>query len=110
MKKLAVLTVIGLTITMINCSPKKTATPATTTAALTKETAQKQYTADQLSSGQQLYASSCGTCHKLFKTDAFTDVKWHGILNRMIPKADVSAADAALIRAYVIANSAVAAK
>lgn len=107
MKKLAVLTVLGLTITMINCSPKKAATPATT-AAMTKETAQKQYTADQLSSGQQLYASSCGTCHKLFKTEAFTDVKWHGILNRMIPKAEVSAADAALIRAYVIANAAAA--
>ena len=109
MKKLAVLAVTALTITMINCSPKKAATPATPVA-MTKETAQKQYTADQLTSGQQLYASSCGTCHKLFKTEAFTDANWHGILNRMIPKTDVSAADAALLRAYVIANAATAQK
>lgn len=109
MKKLAVLMVLGCTITMINCAPKKAATPAAP-AALTKETAQKQYSAEQLAAGQKLYASSCAGCHKLFKPEEFSEAKWPGILNRMIPKADVAAADAALIRAYVIAHSATAAK
>lgn len=106
MKKLAVLSAIGMTIIMVNCTPKKTASPEASTA-MTKEMAQKQYSADQLSSGQTLYTANCGTCHKLHKPESMDDVKWNRVLNRMIPKTDVSSADAALLRAYVIANASV---
>lgn len=107
MKKLAVIFGMGIMVTMINCSPKKTTTTTTTAPSqMTKAIAKQQYSAEQLSSGQALYAAHCGTCHKLFKVETFNDTKWNGILNRMIPKADVSTADGTLIRAYVLANAA----
>ncbi|RQO30798.1 hypothetical protein DBR32_08730 [Taibaiella sp. KBW10] len=105
MKKLAIILGMGIVVTMINCSPKKASQPSAAPQ-MTKAIAQEQYTIAQLASGQALYAAHCGTCHKLYKVETFNDAKWNQILNRMIPKTDVSTTDGTLIRAYVLANAA----
>ena len=46
-------------------------------------------------------------CHELYKPSKYTAQRWETILTTMIPRAGLSGADAANVRAYVKAGSAV---
>lgn len=105
MKKLIVTAVLGtFVIGMINCSPKVaesvTAGPVPTSAEV-----KAQYSADQLDHGKTIWQSNCNKCHKLFEPESRDPEHWNKILKRMIPRAKLSASDAQLVRAYLIANA-----
>ena len=60
-----------------------------------------------LAAGEKIYTARCGRCHELFKPSKYTAPRWEPILTTMIPRAGLSGAEAANVRAYVKANSAV---
>jgi len=59
-----------------------------------------------LAAGEKLYTTRCIRCHELYKPSKYTAQRWETILTTMIPRAGLSGADAANVRAYVNANSA----
>jgi len=60
-----------------------------------------------LAAGEKIYTARCSRCHELYKPSKYTAQRWELILTTMIPRAGLSGADAANVRAYVKANSAV---
>ncbi len=60
-----------------------------------------------MAAGEKLYTTRCIRCHELYKPEKYTAQRWETILTVMIPRAGLSGADAASVRAYIKANSAV---
>lgn len=60
-----------------------------------------------IAAGEKLYATRCIKCHELYKPEKYTAQRWESILTIMIPRAGLTGADAANVRAYIKANSAV---
>ena len=59
-----------------------------------------------LAYGERVFNNSCKRCHDLPKPSKYTMERWEPILSTMIPRARLSAVEAANVRAYVKANSA----
>ena len=55
----------------------------------------------QLEQGRQLYINKCSSCHMLVEPEKFNKAEWTGWVDRMAPKAKISAEEKALILAYV---------
>lgn len=79
-----------------------TATPPTPSKPATAATA---YSPEQLEKGHIIYNNKCGTCHNLKKPAAFTVKEWNNILPDMSDKARLGAEEAALVHAWVMANT-----
>lgn len=101
-----IITCIGLvafTSLMYSCTPKAaksvSSTSTNSTAAYTSFVSN--YNAQALENGKTLYQDNCGKCHKFKDETKFSIEKWDKILDRMIPKAKLSADDGKLVRAYV---------
>lgn len=60
-----------------------------------------------IAAGERLFTTRCIKCHELHKPSKYNAQRWETILTNMIPRAGLSGADAANVRAYVKANSAV---
>lgn len=59
-----------------------------------------------LAAGEKLFTTRCARCHDLPKPSKYTIERWEPILSTMIPRARLSAVEAANVRAYIKANSA----
>ena len=59
-----------------------------------------------IAAGELLFNTRCIKCHELPKPSKYNGQRWEAILSIMIPRAGLSGADAANVRAYVKANSA----
>ncbi len=59
-----------------------------------------------IAAGELLFTTRCIKCHELPKLSNYNSQRWETILAIMIPRAGLSGADAANVRAYVKANSA----
>jgi mono/diheme cytochrome c family protein len=55
----------------------------------------------QLQQGRAIFVNNCGNCHGLPSPDSYSAANWNIILGTMIPRAGLSAADAALVAKYV---------
>jgi cytochrome c5 len=58
-------------------------------------------TLDELQHGRSLYINSCGTCHNIPSPDSYSVNDWHSILSGMVPKTNLSTANATLVSKYV---------
>jgi cytochrome c len=59
-----------------------------------------------LAAGEKLYTTRCARCHDLPKVTKYNNEGWQTYLSAMIPRAGLSGADAANVRAYVKENAA----
>lgn len=66
------------------------------------------YSAEAICHGRQLYVTDCRYCHMPVVPESISMERWDKVLPRMIEKAQLSGADEADIRAYVIAARAMA--
>ncbi len=56
----------------------------------------------ELQQGHDLYMNNCGKCHKLPGISKHTNQQWKGILDRMIPKAELNNEQSYLIFRYIV--------
>lgn len=61
--------------------------------------------ADTISIGKTLYENSCVRCHKLNTPNEYTAQEWHGIVNRMQPKARITDQQKTIILRYLLADA-----
>jgi hypothetical protein len=94
--KWTALAVLGIVI--YACSPK-VATSAPTAIASTETVL-----SPELAKGKSLYEDSCAHCHKLFPTSKHDKEGWVTTLDRMAPKAKITAEEKALIYNYLVAG------
>ena len=101
-KYIAFLGILSITVAAISCTPKasKPLTQEEDTHKAYKDFV-KSFNEDAIANGKNIHDSSCGKCHKLKDIANFSIEKWDTILDRMIPKAKLSADDGQLVRAYV---------
>lgn len=105
MKKL--ITICSLSIIVFACSHKtKTSVSKTeeTTAPSPKISAEAAAAVTMETKGA-LYAASCARCHKLVEPSKFTKDEWVHWLDKMAPKAKITAEQKAQIYDYVSANA-----
>lgn len=62
-------------------------------------------TSDALKQGQVLYAQRCARCHDLPAPSEFTASDWKPIMERMAPKAKLTAEETNWVLAYVNTNA-----
>ena len=110
MKKMTLaLTLLGAMFALSRCAEKKPAAASATTAAVmpANEIAavKSKYTPAQLEQGKTLYDNNCGKCHEFHEPRENTVHQWDKILPEMCGKAKLTAADAAVLRAWVIVNA-----
>ncbi len=79
-----------------------TQTKTKTDAASTMASAAK---AEDIRKGQDIFSQRCGRCHDLPAPSAFTTSEWKPILERMAPKAKLTADENSWVMAYVDANA-----
>ncbi|MFN3020249.1 c-type cytochrome [Chryseobacterium sp. TY3] len=62
-------------------------------------------TNEQMATAETLYDARCGKCHDLPATTDHTASEWKPIIERMAPKAKLTAEEATWLLAYVSANA-----
>lgn len=103
MKKLISITILSLIV--FACSHKtKTAVSKTEEAPSPKVSAEAAAAVTMETKGA-LYAASCVRCHKLVEPSKFTKDEWVHWLDKMAPKAKITAEQKAQIYDYVSANA-----
>ncbi|MBS1772079.1 MAG: hypothetical protein JST82_04420 [Bacteroidetes bacterium] len=104
MRRSVFLTFSAALLLVAACTSKKATTSAKSPADVVAEV-KKNYTADDMAHGKELWQSNCNKCHKLHDGPEFSVEKWENVLPRMIKRAKLSDDDGAKVRAYLIANS-----
>lgn len=101
MKKL--LFILTASILFFACSHKTTTTVNTTTPSpkISAEAAASITMAEK----QTLYAANCVRCHKLIEPGKFTKTEWVVWMDKMAPKAKITAEQKAQIYDYLSANA-----
>ena len=112
MKKFLFVVIAGVTI--YSCSHKTTpagtttATAATTAPAAevkppagTPPKAAEKMESPAVAEGKAIYTAKCGRCHGLKNPGDWTVSEWVPIMDRMAPKANLTAAEKASVTAYV---------
>ncbi|MCB8999570.1 MAG: hypothetical protein H6540_05825 [Bacteroidales bacterium] len=54
-----------------------------------------------LQKGRTIYINNCGACHGYYSPDNYSASGWRSILQNMVPRTGISAADASLLSKYV---------
>ncbi len=75
---------------------------STSDAASTVATAAK---AEHIRKGEEVFSQRCGRCHDLPSPSSFTSSEWKPIMERMAPKAKLTAEETNWVLAYVDANA-----
>jgi cytochrome c5 len=65
--KAKMLTLTAVTLLLVSCGTKKTASPVAATSTVT-ETAKATELTPELAEGKNLYDNSCARCHKLYES------------------------------------------
>ncbi len=108
MKKILVLAAMCAPIILFTqCAPKhvpKSDKPTSTTANEVTEMKAK-YTETQIAEGKAIFVGYCQKCHQLYQPTDFSVKKWDKILPEMSQKAELSAEQAAKVRAWVVVNA-----
>lgn len=58
-------------------------------------------TLDELTQGRSLYIDQCSRCHMLYTPENFSSSQWSSVLNQMVPKTNLTSAEATLVKKYV---------
>lgn len=58
-----------------------------------------------LATGKTIYETKCTRCHGLKAPASYTEPRWDGILKIMVPKANLTQAEAQQVTAYLRANA-----
>lgn len=95
MKKYLYTAVFGLTL-VYSCTSRNAANNEGSSYGITKE---------QMATAKTLYDARCGKCHDLPATTDHTASEWKPIIERMAPKAKLSAEEGTWLLAYVSANA-----
>ncbi len=61
--------------------------------------------ANFISQGRLVYEAKCTRCHEARKVEQYTDERWDGILDVMVPRARLSEVQIQQVAAYIKANS-----
>lgn len=99
MRKISI--VFAFSAILFACSHKTTPT-ATTPIDNTVQPAPAALTMEEKGA---LYAASCVRCHRLVNPDEYTQEEWVGWLDKMAPKAKLTAEQKANVYDYLSANS-----
>ncbi|OSZ78503.1 hypothetical protein CAP35_09700 [Chitinophagaceae bacterium IBVUCB1] len=95
---------LGIGVSLAACTSKKATTSTASPADVVKEM-QTKYTEAQREEGKTLWQGNCQKCHKLYQPETRTVGKWENVLPRMNKRAKLTDEQAALVRAYLIANA-----
>lgn len=93
MKKIIAL---GAFAVLVACSPKTTQTSTGKV-----EPVSKTLSASALE-GQKIYTENCGSCHKLFKPEKFSESTWRHEVPKMAKLAKISTEQENLVLTYVL--------
>lgn len=96
---------VFLMLFVVACATKAAGVAFKVDHGVTKELAKANFTSDQLAEGKNLFETSCTKCHKLFEPESRDAAKWNNVLDRMLPKTDLSVENGQLVQAYLLANS-----
>jgi len=58
-----------------------------------------------VATGKSIYEGKCGKCHKLFEPKKYNATQWTKWVNRMAPKAGLSAEEKELVYKYLTQDS-----
>lgn len=107
MKKLiALLSISGFCIFMANCSStKRTATTKEPSPVETVATINRNYTEAQFEEGRKIAEASCVRCHSFKEPETRTVTKLEKVLPSMFKKANLTAQQAELVRAYMLSKA-----
>jgi len=98
--KAKMLTLTAVTLLLVSCGTKKTASAVAATSTIT-ETAKATELTPELAEGKNLYDNSCARCHKLYEPKKFSQEEWKQILTRMQKKAHLDDVQMASISNYI---------
>lgn len=102
MKK--IITISILSLIAFACS-HKTASTVTKTEVKTEKTESATVSNAQFTAGKTLYTAKCGRCHKLYNPNRGNMTQWTKWINRMAPKAKLTAEEKQLVTDYVSVNA-----
>jgi cytochrome c553 len=102
MKKVKVIPMVFVAgLFFITSCQKTVVTPDTTAYVPAASDVTASATLAQLQQGRTLYVNNCARCHGLYSPDSYSASNWNIILSNMVPRAGLSASDAALVSKYV---------
>jgi uncharacterized membrane protein len=106
MKKLiTLLSIAGLCVFMANCSSSKKTATAAASPAETVATINRNYTEAQFEEGKKIAEASCVRCHSFKQPETRTVTKLEKVLPSMFQKANLTAQQAELVRAYMLSKA-----
>jgi cytochrome c5 len=104
------ITIITFSLLVFACSRKTVSTsstvPATTTSSTINETSAGPNSvtahAELVEQGKGIFTTKCSKCHATKDVTAYTQTRWEGILQKMIPKAKLNETESQQVTAYVM--------
>ena len=101
MKKLHFFVIICLVSVLLFCNAcKKDTTSGALYVPSTSDTTANA-SLSELQQGRTSYMNNCGACHNLYSPDNYSPASWKSILLNMVPRTNLSQADAVLVTKYV---------
>jgi cytochrome c5 len=101
MKK--IITIVLISLVVFACSHKTTSTVAKTESIIKTESAT--VTNAQYVEGKTVYDAKCGKCHKLYSPERGNMTQWTKWIDRMAPKAKLTADEKTQVTNYVSVNA-----
>lgn len=99
-----ILTIIGGSVLMAQCTAKK-ATSSSMTPDQKVAEVKKNFTDEQMEEGRVVFEASCQKCHKLYEPGSRDVEKWERVLPRMNKRANLDDSQAGKVRAYLLAHA-----
>ncbi len=101
MKKSIIITILSLVV--FACSHKTKSTTSATTKI--EKTSSATISEAVYQEGKAIYTASCGKCHKLYPAERGNMTQWDKWIDRMAPKAKLSADQKEKVRGYISVNA-----
>nr|WP_199003060.1 cytochrome c [Flavobacterium sp. ASV13] len=99
--KSKILILTAVTVLLVSCGTKKTASATAPATPAVTEAAKPAALSPELAEGKNLYENSCGRCHKLYDPKKYSQEEWKPILTRMQKKAKLDDTQMASISNYI---------
>ncbi len=96
--------ILFISIVIFACSHKTTST-VTKTEVATEKMESATVSNEQFSAGKTVYDAKCGRCHKLHNPNRGNMTQWTKWIDRMAPKAKLTADEKQLVMDYVSVNA-----